>query len=337
MLHTVAQSRPFLSQRETSNLFFYFFHLNEKDPLEFAQKWDQIPNAVFTAKSYAQILYKTATNLNAPNINFDIRGKILSHIRTNIDAWLSPALENIEYFNEQALSNSLWALAALDSYYSEDSLTKTYHALRPYIYLNNNSYCDALQQVRDVDLWFTGYSNVPNPKNNNPTPPLIFENNIRDAFDKSGFTINNPKTPLIHQLKKAIDFPVTNKNGTQELWAEVDGCYHVLNLNTAETPSDILYNTHTQFRSALERRLAPPESIILRVDPLSGSEIVRLSKEDTRSSRKKLNVLCKKTFNNAQKVGPGIHRTFNLEAINPTEALHPMITHDRNLKLALAT
>lgn len=331
---TLAKPARYLSPRQSKELLFYFLHLDERNPHGFMNKWDQIPKAIFTPKNYAQILYNIAINLNAPNITPPLRGKILSHIRSDIDAWLLPTLEKIEDFNQQSLTNSTWATAVIDSYYSEDSLTQVYYTLRPYINLDTNSNNMGLQQTRDADLWFMGHSNISNPKHNSPPRKLIFENNIRTAFKCSGFGVSRPNAPLISQLKKAIDFPVTSTNENQKLWAEIDGYTHVLNLDTATTPAQLRYNVHTKFRSALERRLAEKESIILRIDAINGKKIETLLQIDTPNSRKEMNILCNKAFNLVQNAGPGIYRTVDLKGEDKhTSPIREMVRNDRNLDL----
>ena len=64
--------------------------------------------------------------------------------------------------------------------------------------------------VRDADLWFTGQSNIPNPKQHRDKPSLGFENRLKRAFTDSGFKTYRSNPPPIPELKQAVDFSIAD-------------------------------------------------------------------------------------------------------------------------------
>lgn len=336
-----SQAPTIFSKKQTKKLFFYFnylderFHFNKDKIGAFKNNWGQIPQANFTPKSFAQIIYKTAIHLHNPTFHCDERGKILSHVRSHIDEWLEPTFDSILAFNNQGKAISLWSLAVLDSHYNDDSLKDAYHTIRKHTHLNKQSDSPILKQVRDADLWFTGKSNIPAPKRGARKRPLILENHVKDAFTRTGFETYRDVSP-IPQLKQSIDFSIKdvfqNKIGTLDVIdAEVEGKFHYLNLDEAIQPSDLKYNAHTYFRRALQRRLTKPDFTILCVDAITSKIIERLHLSKNPDDKEKMELLCSGLFEEAVKRPGGVYKTMT----DKPEIMVPVNHHDRNLELAM--
>lgn len=291
-----------LSREESNELFFYFYNINEMNPKDFSRKWDQIPHANFQGKQLAQILYALATHLKDPQINDDARGKILKYLRENIGIWEETALKKIHSFNEQGITNSLWSLAVIDSLYKRDSLVAAYQKVNnghPPLNIRN---AINLSQNRQADLWFTGSTAIDEPQNHNWNRKSKLEISVRDVFKRIGYVILSDSQPAIPQMGQAVDFRLHDGNTRRELWIEVDGDPHFTNPKQAKKPSDLIYKMHTYFQSALVKRLAAPESRILRIDVITASKIQI-------GSSLEASQLCHKLFDAATRAVPGVYTT----------------------------
>jgi len=275
-------------------------------------------------------IYKTAIHLHDPVFTCDERGQILSHIRSHIDLWLQPALLKIDQFTPQAKANSLWALAVIDCHYANDSLKHAYDAIRSHITLAQISDYRALQQIRDADLWFTGQSPIKHIKQPHQEILLDFENNIKDAFNRtSNLKAYRTPDPVISELKQGIDFMVTDN--ADNVPTEVEGPSHYANLAIARRSSELEINARTYFRRALQRRICDPDMAILCTDLYTSKIIESLHRSSNPKDKAKMQHLCATLFDAAASADGGVYKTIETKAI-----ITPVHPHDRNLQLTLA-
>ena len=314
------------------SLLCYFNRLNKREPDNFSKQWDQVLQKSLTPHEHTKILYQTIIYLHNSAIDCDQRGAILSHIRSNIDAWQNSALQIIDQFTDKDKARALWTLAIVDSHFSEDCLKETYTALKAQTHLTEQSEARYRKQIRDADLWFTGHSNIPNPDFKQKPRPLIFENEVRSVFADAGFVVDRPSNPLIPELEQAIDFPILDPAHDSEIWVEVDGKHHFVNLRHAQSSTELEYNIQTRFRSALQRRLAESDSIILRMDIKVSNDLIRLRQSSNLTDKLESQILCTQFAQAARNAGPGIYRTTSTQP----PRIEPMVRHDRNWELKMA-
>lgn len=237
-------------------LFFYFYHLDERNLSYFRYNWPKIKERDLTPKALSLILYKTALHLTCAHS--EKKKNSIKFLNDNIDLWSDKFSEQNSKKSEQDWGLSLWSLAVLDSAMPSENFKTVFQKLRSNIpELKNPIH---RKQVHDADLWINGKSEIENMKRSGKSSEL--ESKVINIFEKSGLTATINKKEIIPPFQQAIDLIISD--GNQEIYIEIDGPSHFVN-NKARPNSIENFDANTLFRSALIQKFITNQRVI-RID-----------------------------------------------------------------------